>query len=309
VFAQQHVQVYLTGDLHHYRRHEELLAPGATRAPVQKITAGGGGAFLHPTHEEDLSTIREVGLDPATPARTFRLRKSYPDERRSQSLAFGNLFFFFKNPKAGLVPAILYLITAWLVGSTATEPSGGDPWKALGSTVDRFTTQPSLALWMMGSFALFLAFTDTHSKLYRLVAGTVHCAAHWIALFYIGWGTFDLAAEHLGTGIVAGVVTGLSVFAGGWVVGSILLGSYLLVSVNIFGRHSEEAYSALRIQDYKHFLRMHFSADGSLKIYPIKLEKVPRRWRPRVDSDASPSQVQPVDALRAELIEGPILVN
>jgi len=39
------VAVYLAGDLHHYRRH---ATDGDDR---QKITAGGGGAFLHPTHE------------------------------------------------------------------------------------------------------------------------------------------------------------------------------------------------------------------------------------------------------------------
>ena len=36
-------RVFLTGDLHFYKRHEN--AEG-----VQKITSGGGGAFLHPTH-------------------------------------------------------------------------------------------------------------------------------------------------------------------------------------------------------------------------------------------------------------------
>jgi hypothetical protein len=35
-------RVFLTGDLHFYKRHAD--ADG-----VQKITSGGGGAFLHPT--------------------------------------------------------------------------------------------------------------------------------------------------------------------------------------------------------------------------------------------------------------------
>ena len=33
--------MFLTGDLHFYKRHEN--AEG-----IQKITSGGGGAFLHP---------------------------------------------------------------------------------------------------------------------------------------------------------------------------------------------------------------------------------------------------------------------
>ena len=48
-------RVFLTGDLHFYKRHEN--AEG-----MQKITSGGGGAFLHPTHA------------PATQAAAQRLR-------------------------------------------------------------------------------------------------------------------------------------------------------------------------------------------------------------------------------------------
>src|SRR5205823_3271333 len=44
------VSVFLSGDLHHYRRH-------AAPTGVQKITAGGGGAFLHPTHGPDASVL------------------------------------------------------------------------------------------------------------------------------------------------------------------------------------------------------------------------------------------------------------
>lgn len=40
------IKVFLSGDLHHYRRHEE----SSKESGVQKIIAGGGGAFLHPTH-------------------------------------------------------------------------------------------------------------------------------------------------------------------------------------------------------------------------------------------------------------------
>ena len=43
--------VFLTGDLHFYKRHEN--ADG-----VQKIVSGGGGAFLHPTHAPGVPTLR-----------------------------------------------------------------------------------------------------------------------------------------------------------------------------------------------------------------------------------------------------------
>ena len=117
----------------------------------------------------------------------------------------------------------------------------------------------------------------------------------------------DIATRWLGLdGPLRSGAAGLAIFAGGWVAGSFIVGVYLLVSVNVFGRHSEEAFSGLRIQDFKHFLRLHVGADGALTIWPIKIERVPRRWRPRRDDDPTPSRVLPMDTLRPELIEPPI---
>ncbi len=302
------VKVFLTGDLHHYRRHEEV--DRKVGSPVQKITAGGGGAFLHPTHEEDLSLLVETSEEQGTEPRAFKQVGCYPDARTSSRLAWGNLFFFFKNPKAGILPAVLYLITAWLVGATMNGDPPRNPWEALRTTADLFAAQPMLAIWMIGFIASFLAFTDTHSKVYRVLGGALHCAAHWAALFYLGWGSLNLAnALFPHAPFLKALVTGAMIFGGGWILGTMILGLYLLVSINVFGRHSEEAFSALRIQDYKHFLRLRFTKDGELTIYPIKVEKVPRAWRDRSPNDGSPSLVQPVGPLAAELIEPPIVVR
>ena len=97
-------------------------------------------------------------------------------------------------------------------------------------------------------------------------------------------------------------------FVGGWIVGSVIVGVYLLISVNVFGRHSEEAFSGLRIEDFKHFLRLHVGRDGALTIWPVKIERVPRRWRDRRDGDPTTSRVVPDEPLVPELIEPPIRV-
>jgi hypothetical protein len=88
-----------------------------------------------------------------------------------------------------------------------------------------------------------------------------------------------------------------------------VVGVYLLISVNVFGRHSEEAFSALRIQDYKNFLRLHIDRTGTLTIWPIKIERVPRHWRNRTDADPTASQYVPEGPLTLELIESPIIVR
>jgi hypothetical protein len=311
IFAKAGVQVkvYLTGDLHHYQRHEETAASAAGQAPVQKIIAGGGGAFLQPTHEEDVSLLEEEPVTEDARARSFEVKATYPDMATSARLAWRNLLFPVLNPAFGVVPAAVYLMTAWLVGAAAGGATPQTVREAFRVTASAFQGHPGLTLWMVAVVAVCLAVTDTHSRLYRVLGGLSHCAAHLAAIFFIGWGARDLATRWLGvTGPLRAGVAGAATFAGGWVVGSFVVGVYLLVSVNVFGRHSEESFSGLRVQDFKNFLRLHVGRDGALTIWPVKIERVPRRWRDRAADDPTPSRIVPVDPLRAELIEPPIRV-
>lgn len=303
------VKLLLSGDLHHYRRHEEV-EPAEPRAPVQKITAGGGGAFLHATHDEDVSLLREETVS-SPRAREFALRKCYPDLRRSRRLSWGNLLFGLKNPKFGIVPALLYLMTIWMVGSGLGNASPDGPLDALILTAQVFSRDPALALWMLFLLAVFVFFTDTHSRIYRWVGGLAHAGAHWFSIFWIGWGVHVLMDRLLAEWPVSRFALGAFLVMGaGWVVGSMVMGLYLLVSLNVFGRHSEHAFSALRIEDFKHFLRIHVQGDGTLTIYPIKIERVPRRWSPRPEGRTDcPSRVVPDEPLRLELIEPPIVLG
>lgn len=301
------IKVFLAGDLHHYRRHEELAPKDGI--PIQKITAGGGGAFLQPTHDEDVTCIAEEQSMSRGEPRQYRLRASYPSPRQSVRLAWGNVLFAWKNPSFGIVPALLYAMTAWMFAATVDYREAAGPIEALELTKQAFVVNPALALWMALVAGMFVLFTDTHSKLYKVAGGLGHAGAHWLVLFYLGWGAAYVANWLLPARPFGGFLgSGVLVFAGGWLLGSIVMGLYLLVSLNVFGRHSEEAFSALRIEDYKHFLRLHVRADGTLTIYPVRIERVPRRWRDRSAGDASPSRVQPAEPLVAELIEPPIVV-
>jgi Calcineurin-like phosphoesterase len=312
VFARRgiDVKVYLAGDLHHYRRHEETAESAGTAQPVQKITAGGGGAFLHPTHEDDFSLLVEDAVTDTAKARSFEVKATYPDMKRSARLAWGNLLFPFKNPRFGIVPATFYLLTCWLVGSAVDVAVPTTPLRALRLTLDAFGDHPGLALWTIGVVMCFLAFTDTHSRTYRAIGGLAHAVAHFVATFYVGWGAVVLAERLVPPdGFLRAVTAAGAIFAGGWVVGSLVVGLYLLISLNVFGRHSEEAFSGLRIEDYKHFLRLHIDRRGVLTIWPIKIERVPRRWRSREPADHTASHYVPDSRLPVELIEPPIVVR
>ena len=99
----------------------------------------------------------------------------------------------------------------------------------------------------------------------------------------------------------------------GALVGGSLWGMYWVVS-GLFGRmHAEESFAALRIKNYKNFLRMKFEPD-KLTIYPLGVDKVPGpdHWMnaPRGRANPLPSNpkliaVKPIDV---RLIENPIVI-
>ena len=64
-------RVFLTGDLHFYKRHEN--AEG-----IQKITSGGGGAFLHPTHAPVTTQLAQWLRASARRIRTRKPRGAWP---------------------------------------------------------------------------------------------------------------------------------------------------------------------------------------------------------------------------------------
>ncbi len=108
--------------------------------------------------------------------------------KRSARLTWQNLTFLARNPRFGIVPATVYLMTCWLVGAAVGDAVPRTPWRALRITLDAFGANPGLALWIFAIVGCFLAFTDTHSRAYRVIGGLAHCAAHLAAMFYVGWG-------------------------------------------------------------------------------------------------------------------------
>jgi hypothetical protein len=96
------------------------------------------------------------------------------------------------------------------------------------------------------------------------------------------------------------------VILGGFAAGT-LFGIYLLVTNRLFSFHEDSVFSALRIPDYKNFLRLHLTREG-LTIYPIGIRKVPRHWR-RSNKQAGP-RFEPQDRpIAPHLIEDPIQMS
>ena len=285
------VIVFLSGDLHHYRRH-------ATDGGRQKITAGGGGASLHPTHGPDVSTL-EGG---------YRLAKCFPEQGTSKALSWRNLLFFAINPTFGFLTAFLYLLTAWAVSADIGRFGFSQIGQALSTTLHEIVNKPNGGFWVLAMLLLFFLFTDTHSPLYRFFGGLIHGLAHLAALFFIAWGAAYIFSKHFEPGSFAFVWRfALAVAAGGWLAGSLIMGIYLLISLNLSHRHSDEAFASLRIQDFKQFLRLRIGPDGSLTIFPIGIRRVPRRWKEAPAKTSGPGLLSDDPRATAPaLIEDPI---
>jgi len=258
-------RVFLTGDLHFYKRHEN--ADG-----IQKITSGGGGAFLHPTHAPSTHRL----------SNGFEQRAAYPDEKTSRRLSWRNFLFPAINPKSGWLYAFLYAMSAWLASASLEAADVIDAQTALAATLNAAIRDPLNGMWLVSVIGGFIFFTDTHVRSWRILGGAFHALLHLAAAFAVGWLAllltvkgFDLYYGSIAQLLLSGLVT----FLMGGPVGAFILGVYLFVSIRIFGRHSNEAFSSLRIQDFKQWLRLRIDAAGGLTIYAIAIDRVPRRWR------------------------------
>ncbi|KAI5656186.1 hypothetical protein M9H77_24979 [Catharanthus roseus] len=87
-----------------------------------------------------------------------------------------------------------------------------------------------------------------------------------------------------------------SVFLYFWVfstpVVSLVFGSYLYICINWLHLHFDEAFSSLRIANYKSFTRFHIDNNGDLEVFTLAVDKVPKEWKldPNWDMEAKQQQ-------------------
>ncbi len=308
--AGHEICLVLTGDSHHYARYDEALDGGGTR---HYVTCGGGGAFLHPTHHLP-AAIEVDGWSPGRPARRFALghdpasgaESLYPPRAASRAMTWGNLAFAWKNKVfTGCVMLAIAAFTWLLAGNAALleAPSlsaalaGGLQGGVLGGLwgfllVALATPWPAAA--MLAGFAAQYYFAEYPAGWHAAGVAAGHGAAHLLAIalcaILLSGLTADLPAADLWLVLANGAVAGL--------LSATIFGLYLLLSLQGFGRHWNEAFSSLRIEGWKCFLRLRIAADGTVTVFPVGLRRVPRT----PTGDAAPAPLAP------ELIEREIVI-
>ncbi|MDT4968145.1 MAG: hypothetical protein QOJ64_2882 [Acidobacteriota bacterium] len=342
------VAVFIAGDQHYYRRHE-----ASDSSSTQKITVGGGGAFLHPTHSGlfgvDLSKLEEKSS-----GRIFEQKAAFPPEKVSRRLCWRNLIFPYLPGNGswtfGFLTAGLYFLTTLAVltdfrrieaNATGFRAVAGLK-NIIGTTLHTVLNSPSTLFWVLFTILGFVLFTDTHSKLYRWVMGSLHGFAHIISAFAVALGSIYLVismasatsrwnnpplkvgslrlrwvysfsqGDHLFNLDLRIALVVVLILIGGYIIGSFIQGLYLLVSLNVFGRHYNEAFSTIAVEDWKSFLKIKIDPAGDLTIYPIGIRTVPRKWKPNPgESDAGlvPDNESDPAATLPALIEPPIVLK
>ncbi|MCH8330261.1 MAG: metallophosphoesterase, partial [Bacteroidetes bacterium] len=257
----------LAGDLHHYARYK------AERDESLKITAGGGGAFMHPTHclPKEICGLREG---------TIKLKETFPSTGTSRYLGLRNLWFFITNWRFTLFMSVLYSIAGWLM-YVDFIPDFKE--LTLYRVFYRTLFSPATCMLLLILLLGLTFFAETKPFNPRIKKGGVY------RLFGFGHGIIQVFMIPLTFWIVVGQVMmilkpslfmmfmtifGMSLL--GSFIGPFIFGGYLIFANQVLGNHNNEAYSSLKWTGYKNFIRLHITKD-KLRIFPIGVKKV-SKW-------------------------------
>jgi hypothetical protein len=219
----------LAGDIHHYRRE--------TEGPTLHVTAGGGGAFLHP------ASLTKSGV---------RADVEWPDARQSRALlpaapvriALG---------LAGFLPHfVLAAVLAPAAELAVSRPPHASDWIVLSST----------------AAVLFVAYT--------LLGGVRRVRPAMVLLAAIATlvtAPMPFVSGHLVREIFRHAIFPVPVPVPAWLMGALaftvaafagafVFGLYL-AALTVFGIEKTQAFTAMDHPGFKHFLRLRVRADGS----------------------------------------------
>lgn len=281
----------ITGDLHHYSHYVEEKDGYLNHM----ITAGGGGAFLHPTHllPEKLTKLDEekFSFQKSDVKNEPELEAVFPSKKDSRKLSFRILGFPFFNRQFILFLTFLNLFLTWILQGTTYNNTSGTFVEQLAKSVkwgDSFhfifvTLIHNPFFILISTLLIFgcMAFADT-SIIKRLnwYLGLPHGMIQWFNLMF--WLILSARNLHpffsdpkqiqfiIAVTLSAAIVGGLS--------GAFIFGFYLWFSTYILKVHLDEGFSAIGYQHFKNFLRIHITK-SRLIIYPVGVDRVTTDWK------------------------------
>jgi len=291
--------LYLKSGKHYYSRYEQ------EDGPRHHIESGGGGAFLHPTH----NLPERADLPGADGATAYRRSGTYPSAAASKRLRKRIwLMPAFNLPLAavfGTVQVLLAFMMGLHLDDRHVSLGVGDLLRAMWESPTAFL----LSLLVLASLVGMVRFAHDASGIGRVLLGLAHSTLQVASVAGV-----MIAASHLSTALGPEGAWSLLAFLGlvwllGAIAGMVGMAGYLWAT-NCLGLHGTEGYAPLHHQDLKHFLRLHIEADGALTVYPIGVDRVGRKWTLCPDAPAHAPWFAP-DGSEPEphLIEQPIRIG
>ena len=314
----------LTGDLHHYSRYEEhKKASDGVEYINQLVTAGGGGAFLHPTHNLPMVL---TGLDERndevlndTQFKDPEMQACFPTIKESQKIASKILAFPFNNIAFWVTMTAIQLLLAWMLQSTtqysevnfmhqlASVTNPGEFFSVISHHL--FLNPPVLIICLVVVIAMFV-FADGNSgkRNYQWV-GAVHGLLQLLIMFLFIWlfSWFNLSVLTIKNDLIYFLVYATETFLIGGLTGSFIMGFYLWFCSLYLNIHADESFSSFGFPHYKNFLRIHISPDGNATIYAIGIEKVVTNWKQ--EGAGENISFNSTDTAKYYLIEPPIIIK
>jgi hypothetical protein len=293
------VLLYLKSGKHYYSRYEE------EDGPRHHIESGGGGAFLHPTHNLPERT-EFPGADGAT---AYRRAGTYPSAAVSKRLRKRIWLIPAYNVPLAAVFGTVQVLLAFMLGLHLDDRhvslGVGDLLQAMWESPTAFL----LSLLVLASLVGMVRFAHDASGIGRVLLGLAHSTLQVASVAGV-----MMAASYLSSALGTQGVWSLLAFLGlvgllGSISGMVGMAAYLWVT-GLGGLHNTEAYAPLHHQDQKHFLRLHIQPEGALTVYPIGIDRVGRSWTLRPDAPAHTPWFAPDGSEPApHLIEPPIRIG
>ncbi|HZN14248.1 MAG TPA: hypothetical protein VFB78_08290 [Acidimicrobiales bacterium] len=282
-------RVFLAGDSHVFARY--LRRPESNGTLEHHITSGGGGAFMHPTHNL-ASAVPQTAIDDGAVVdqAPFIGGRFWPDRHKSREGIVRGALHALRDRQSISLGALIGALHASYGLSAGAEVRGAAPgggWRGLQDafrsatvpTAGRVATAVAAVLLIAAGIGMARPNTKERAVVrFARRAGVVHgvlqlgifvvaaALSHWI-VGTLANGSWPPAVVPVTLGAVIGAA------------GTLVCQLVYLSTVNRNHRvNDNEAFSMRRYEDGKHFLRCHIDATGQLTIRLIAVDRIRHGW-------------------------------
>ncbi|KAK2632347.1 hypothetical protein EUGRSUZ_L01670 [Eucalyptus grandis] len=311
-YLKERCKLRIAGDLHHYMRHSSKLLMGREYCGATYETKASYPSFEYSSliAFQNVSKFRKKNLQFDVIGGTiyFVLAFSmFPQCQLNQMLQDDSVSGLLRSFNVTVWAAFKYLLEQsyvslagallLLTASILFVPSIR-PWKQrviIGVVHVSVHLTAALFLMIMMELAVetyigpILSPTSGYDRSYEQTLGLYSACTEFIksafdCLEVMAVSRIDICRrgmESMSRGTAA--IYYASVLHYFWVISnpvvSLVFGSYLYVCAKWLHLHYDEAFSSLRIADYKGFTRFHINKEGDLEIYTLVVDKVPEKWK------------------------------